>query len=121
MYRTITKMNIGFINEQAMASMTISIIENIMAVLTEISPDAIGLYFFFGCARSALTSIISFMMYTILEVIQKIANASNEVSKYGISNICLEKTSGAKTKKFFIHCFGLDNFTRLTINFNNLS
>jgi hypothetical protein len=54
----------------------------IIACLILISPDAIGLYFFFGWTRSPSTSIISLMIYTALEARENIKKAAND----GIKN-----------------------------------
>src|SRR5690606_21590662 len=70
------------------------------------SPLATGRLRFRGWARSASTSATSFTRYTALAAAQKSANAEKVRAADSASRRLFEKTSGARTKRFFTHCLG---------------
>lgn len=105
-YAIMTAKTEGNIN-QLQASAVYKVSSNNMAVLTEIEPDANGRVFdFLGCRRSLSKSLISLMIYVADDAMQ---NNKLAISASLIASLLVklsEKTKGAKTKPFLIHCLG---------------
>ena len=70
------------------------------------SPDAIGLFRFVGCFLSFSMSIISLMMYSLPESMQKMAKAAITLSHIWTFRRFIENTMPTNRIRFLYHCFG---------------
>ena len=93
---------LNFPNIQISATITINKISKIIAFFTLILPDAIGLAHFVLCFLSLSLSIISLIIYIVLDIREKHIKPNKQVKiLFSSKNIPL-KSSGKKIKKFFI-------------------
>src|SRR5215213_5152702 len=84
------------------------------AVEGDRAPEAIGRRHFKGCRASVARSATSLSRYTTPERAQKIAKAAVACSAATGLRSCLPKTSPAKTNRFFVHCPGRRETSRLS-------
>lgn len=103
-------MKIDFLSRKEMMRKEIKInkINIANALLTEITPSAIGRNFFFGCNRSLSTSLISFKIYPPDAIIDIEIKAKREFEENILSN-SNARILGKKINRFFDQCFGRIN------------
>ena len=90
--------------------------ENKIASFMFILPDAIGLYFLIGWSLSSFISTESLSKYTELEVKQKHIRAKNDFINSSFSKL-RPKIGAAKTNRFLVHWFGLQDMNIALIFF----